>query len=162
MIQNPQGKKKLSTTLILGIFVALLTGLAIGTQSTFTSRIGTIIGSRRTGVLMNLVGGGISGIIFLILVLVNGKSYAKAPPLAWLLLVIAGTLGIMIITGISFSLQRTGIAAGLATIVFGQLLISLIADAKGWSGAAPIPVTLPRVLGLIIIAAGVVLFLPKR
>ena len=97
-----------------------------------------------------------------LLVFVNGKSYAKAPPTAWLLLVIAGTLGIMIITGISFSLQRTGIAAGLATVIFGQLLVSLIADARGWGGAAPIPVTLPRIFGLIIIAAGVVLFLPKR
>lgn len=162
MIQNTQGKRKLSTYLILGIFGALLTGLAIGTQSTFTSRIGTMIGSLRTGVLMNLIGGGISGIIFLILVLVNGKTYAKAPPAAWLMLAIAGTLGIMIITGISFSLQRAGIAAGLATVVFGQLLISLIADAKGWGGAAPIPVTLPRVFGLVIIAAGVFLLLPKR
>jgi len=162
MKNTKEGNHKLNAYIVFGIIGALLTGLAIGAQSTLSSRIGTLIGALRTGVLMNLMSGVIAGIICLVLVLINGKAYAKAPPLAWLLLVIAGTLGIMIITGISFSLQRTGIAAGLATIVFGQLLISLIADAKGWSGAAPIPVTLPRIFGLIIIAAGVVLFLPKR
>jgi uncharacterized membrane protein YdcZ (DUF606 family) len=88
-------KFEVSSYLILGVIGALLTGLAIGTQSTLSSKIGTLIGSLRTGVLMNFVGGIIAGLLFLILVLINGKSYAKAPPLAWLLLMIAGTLGIM-------------------------------------------------------------------
>lgn len=78
------------------------------------------------------------------------------------MLVIAGTLGIMIITGISFSLQRTGVAAGFATIILGQMTVSLIADAHGWGGADPVPVTIPRIIGLVIIAAGVFLILPKR
>jgi transporter family-2 protein len=162
IFNNMEGKKNLSVYLIFGVIGALLTGLAIGTQSTLSSRLGTIIGSLRTGVLMNVIGGGVAGIIFIILILINGKTYAKAPPLAWLLLVIAGTLGIMIITGISFSLQRTGVAAGFATIILGQMTVSLIADAHGWGGADPVPVTIPRIFGLLIIAAGVFLLLPKR
>lgn len=162
MIKRNEGGKKMSAYLIFGILGALLTGLAIGTQSTLSSRIGTIIGSLRTGVLMNLIGGGLAGLIFLILMLVNGRAYAKAPPLAWLLLTIAGALGIAIISGVSFSLQRAGVAAGLATIILGQMAVSLIADARGWGGAAPIPVTLPRILGLAFLAIGVLLLLPKR
>lgn len=69
-----EGKKNLSAYLIFGAIGALLTGLAIGTQSTLSSRIGTIIGSLRTGVLMNVIGGGVAGIIFLILILINGKT----------------------------------------------------------------------------------------
>ena len=162
MLHFKKGGNKMSTYLIFGILGALLTGIAIGTQSTLSSRIGTIIGSLRTGVLMNFIGGGLAGIIFLVLMFVNGRSYAKAPPIAWLLLTIAGALGIAIISGVSFSLQRAGVAAGLATIILGQMVISLIADAHGWGGAAPIPVTLPRIFGLVFLAAGVFLLLPKR
>ena len=162
MIHNKEGKKKMNAYLLFGVIGALLTGLAIGTQSTLSSKIGTFIGSFRTGVLMNLVGGSVAGILFLILVLINGKAYVKAPPMAWLLLVIGGTLGIMIFTGVSFSLQRAGVAAGLATIILGQMIVSLIADAKGWGGSAPIPVTLPRIFGLLLLAAGVFLMVPKR
>lgn len=152
----------MSSYLILGVVGALLTGLAIGTQSTLSSKIGTLIGSLRTGVLMNFIGGLIAGLLFLIMMIVNGKSYIKAPPLAWLLLVIAGTLGIVIITGVSFSLQRAGVAAGLATIILGQMVVSVIADSRGWGGSAPIAVTLPRILGLVLLVAGVYMLLPKR
>jgi transporter family-2 protein len=162
MNKTRKGNHKLSAYLVFGIIGALLTGLIIGTQATLSSRIGTLIGTLRTGVLMNFVGGGVAGLSFLILVLVNGKAYAKAPPNAWLLLVIAGSLGIMVITGVSFSVQRAGVAAGMATIILWKMVVSLVADANGWSGAAPIPVTLPRILGLVMLAAGVFLLIPKR
>ena len=155
-------KSALSAYLIFGVIGALLTGLTIGAQSTISSKIGTLIGSLRTGVLMNLIGGTMAGIIFIILMLVNGKEYAKAPPLAWVLLVIGGALGIMIITGVAFSLQRAGVAAGLATIILGQMVVSVIADSRGWGGAAPIPLTLPRAAGLILLVAGVYMLLPKK
>jgi uncharacterized membrane protein YdcZ (DUF606 family) len=38
----------------------------------------------------------------------------------------------------------------------------LIIDAKGWGATAAIPVTLPRVLGLVAIAFGVFLLLPRK
>lgn len=152
----------MSTYLVMGVIGALITGLAIGAQSTLSSRVGTIIGSFRTGVLTNLMGGMIAGLILVVLLIINGKEYIKIPAVAIILLVIAGALGIMIITGVAFSLQRAGVAAGLATIILGQMVISLVADARGWGGAEPIPVTLPRILGLVIMAAGVYLLLPKR
>jgi bacterial/archaeal transporter family-2 protein len=162
MITKKEGRKQLTTYLVLGVIGALLTGLAIGAQSTLSSKIGTLIGSFKTGVLMNFIGGSLAGLIFVVLLLINGKEYAKAPPLAWILLVIGGTLGIMIITGVAFSLQRTGVAAGLATLILGQMVVSLIADSRGWGGAAPIAITWTRIIGLVLMAAGVYLLLPKR
>jgi len=151
-----------SSYLVIGVIGALLTGIAIGAQSTLSSRIGSLIGSFKTGVLMNLVGGALAGLVCVVLVLINGKVYLKSPPIAWLLLGIAGALGILIITGVAFSLQRAGVAAGLATIILGQMAVSILADARGWGGAEPIPVTLPRILGLVLMAAGVYLLLPKQ
>ena len=81
---------------------------------------------------------------------------------ALIMLVIAGALGILIITGVSFSLQKIGIAAGLATLILGQMVISVLADSKGWGGGTPVPVTMPRIFGLLVLAAGIYLLLPKK
>ena len=161
-MNHQTGSKKMSMYLVVGVIGALLTGIAIGAQSTLSSRIGTLIGSFKTGVMMNLIGGALAGLILVVLMLVNGKHYAQITPIAGILLTIAGALGIFIITGVAFSLQRAGVAAGLATLILGQMIVSIIADARGWGGAAPIPVTFPRILGLVVIAVGVYLLLPKQ
>jgi transporter family-2 protein len=147
--------------IILGALSALATGIAIGTQSTLGSRIGSLIGNLRTGLLMNAIGGTIAGVLFLFLFLIQGKVVFQIPNTALRMLVVAGTLGIAIITGVAFSLQRTGVAAGLATIIFGQLAVSVIVDARGWGTTAAIPFSWQRVFGLIFMAFAIYLLLPK-
>lgn len=152
----------MKTAIILGVVGALLTGLAIGAQSTFSSRIGGMIGNFRTGVLMNFIGGILAGVIALVLTFLQGKGYWNLPTSAVVMLFIAGALGILIITGVSFSLQRTGVAAGLATIILGQLVLSVILDTRGAGGTAPIPITWTRIAGLLVMAGGVYLLLLKK
>jgi bacterial/archaeal transporter family-2 protein len=150
------------TTIILGVIGALVTGLAIGVQSTLSTRIGGMIGNFRTGVMMNFIGGIMAGVIALVLTFFQGKSFWNLPTSAVVMLVIAGALGILIITGVSFSLQRTGVAAGLATVILGQLVLSVIVDARGGGGMAPIPITWTRIAGLVVMAGGVYLLLLKK
>ena len=152
----------MKSTIILGVVGALLTGLAIGTQSTLSTRIGSLIGNFRTGVFMNFIGGILAGVIALVLTIIQGKSYWQLPTQAVVMLVIAGALGILIITGVSFSLSRTGVAAGLATVILGQLVLSVIVDARGGGGIAPIPITWTRVAGLLVMAGGVYLLLIRK
>jgi transporter family-2 protein len=152
----------LTNLVLLGILGALITGIAIGAQSTLSGRIGSIVGDFKTGVLMNAIGGMIAGLIFIVLLIVKGKGFWQLPGTALVMLVIAGTLGILIITGVSFSMQKAGVAAGLATLILGQMVVSVIVDAKGWGGATPIPISWPRVLGLLVMAAGVYLLIPKK
>jgi len=148
--------------IILGALSALVTGIAIGTQSTLGSRIGALIGNFRTGLWMNAIGGIIAGVLILLLFFVQGRNSLQVPSPALRMLVLAGGLGIVIVTGVAFSLQRTGVAAGLATIIFGQLAISVIVDARGWGSTAPIPFTWQRALGLLIMAVSIYLLLPKE
>ncbi len=147
--------------IILGAVVALATGIAIGMQSTLSSRIGNLLGNFRTGIFMNFIGGIIAGIILLVITFIQGKAWWQIPTPALIMLIAAGTLGIAIITGVSFSLQRTGVAAGLATIILGQLVLSIIVDTKGIGGVTPIPLTWQRVVGLVVVAGGVYLLLPR-
>jgi bacterial/archaeal transporter family-2 protein len=148
-------------SIITGAVFAALTGIAIAVQSTITSRVGAQIGDIRTGLLTNTLGGVIAGGLMLVWLLREGPEAWKVPPVLVGATALSGLLGILIITGISFSLQRAGVAAGLAGVIFGQLLISAVIDSVGIGGADPIPLTLTRIFGVLVTGFGVYLLLPK-
>jgi len=148
-------------SIITGALVALLTGIAIAVQSTMTSRVGGIIGDIRTGILTNTLGGIAAGSLMLIWLLREGPEVWKVPPVVIGVTALSGILGVLIITGISFSLQRAGVAAGLASVILGQLVISFIVDSLGIGGVEPIPISAARILGILVSAFGVYLLLPK-
>ena len=151
----------MNSTIILGALGALLTGIAISIQSTISSRAGALIGDVRTGLLTNFIGGLIAGILVLVLLPREGVQQWKVSGSILSFIALSGLLGIFIITGISFSLQRTGVAAGLATIILGQLILSVVIDRLGIGAAGVIPISPERILGLIVIAGGVYLLLPR-
>jgi len=151
----------MKNTLILGTFIAILTGVLITTQATFSSRGGNIIGPIRTGIITNL-GSGLFALIFMAITIVwHTLEWRNVPQATLGMLLFSGGLGILIVIGVSFSLQYTGVTAGTAAILLGQLLVSTIVDATGLSGQAPIPITWQRILGLLVMALAIYLLLPK-
>lgn len=152
----------MKSSIIVGAIGALFTGLAIGVQATITSRAGGMIGDIRTGLITNFLGGALAGAIILLLFLREGPQTWKIPGTVTVFVALSGLLGIFIITGISFSLQRAGIAAGLATVILGQLILSIIIDSFGIGGVEPIPFSTQRILGLLITGFGVFLLLPRN
>jgi uncharacterized membrane protein YdcZ (DUF606 family) len=112
--------------------------------------------------LMNLAGGIIGGLFFLALWGFRGPEVLQVPRTALVYLLIGGLLGVFIVGGVSFSLTRIGVTAGVATIILGQLFVSTLADSSGWGGVEPIPLTFPRIAGLILMALAVALLLPKN
>lgn len=148
--------------ILLGALGALATGLAIGVQSTITSRVGSTIGDIHTGLLTNFLGGIIAGALMGLVILRESTQSWNIPRSALGLVALSGLLGIFIITGISFSLQRAGVAAGLATVILGQMVVSIIVDSRGIGGAEPIPLTAQRVMGIFVLGLAVYLLLPRH
>jgi transporter family-2 protein len=148
-------------SIITGAILASLTGMAIAMQATITSRIGAQIGDIRTGILTNLMGGLLAGGLMLAWLLRDGPEYWQVKPVLVGFTVLSGFLGIVIITGISFSLQRAGVAAGLAGVIFGQLVLSTVIDSLGIGGGEPVPFTITRGIGVLVTGFGVYLLLPK-
>jgi bacterial/archaeal transporter family-2 protein len=146
---------------MVGVIVAFLVGIAGAAQSTLVSRLGGLVGDFRAGIFTNTMSGITAGIIFLIWITRRGLSFWKMTPTVLGLSILTGILGVMIITGISFSLQRTGIAAGFGLVIFGQLLLSALIDSFGIMGAEQIELSMPRLIGLILTAAGAYLLLPR-
>ena len=146
----------------IGTITALVTGVLIATQATLSNRGGNIIGPIRTGILTNL-GSGLFALIFILFTIIwHTQEWHYLPqPTVWMLL-FSGGLGVLIVIGVSFSLQYTGVTAGTAAIILGQLLISTMVDATGLSGQAPIPISWQRVAGLLVMGLAVFLLLPRK
>ena len=140
----------------------LTESIAIGVQSFLSGRAGNIIGPINTGFWTNFIGGILAGILILIFSKFVNPNYGQITKPAFLIILASGALGILIITGISFSISRAGMAAGLVAVIFGQLLFGVIIDTIGFAGIKPIPLDFRRITGLIIMAISVFLLLPRK
>jgi uncharacterized membrane protein YdcZ (DUF606 family) len=115
-----------------GMAVALGSGLAIGIQATLFTLVGRAIGPVRASLILNVTA------------------------------VVAVTLGLFIVTGVTLAFQRTGVAAGIATVFLGQMLIGILVDAFGLAGAEAVPIDLRRLLGLVVMAVAILLLTHQR
>lgn len=140
-----------------GIAVALGSGLAIGIQATLFTVIGRSIGPLRASLILNVTGGIVASLVVLAAIGIKGGKQWSVPPSTMLLAVIAVTMGIFIVTGVSLAFQRTGAAVGIATVFLGQILIGIIVDALGLAGGQPVPLDLRRLLGMAIMAISIAL-----
>ena len=147
--------------LLIGVLAAIGTGIAIGLQATVNSRTGAAVGAVRAGLFTNIFGGLLAGAVAGVVWLLVRDRGAPIAGDMWGWLAFAGALGVVVIVGVAFSLPRTGVTAGIAALVLGQLLISTIADAFGWGNAGAIPVTPARVAGLIVMGLALYLLLPR-
>ena len=149
-------------TAVISWTVAILSGLAIGLQVTLNGLASRLIGARNTGLLVNASGGLIALVLILALALTRqGIAWPQITRSTWTQVGVAGLLGIGIIMGIAFALPRVGVAAGLASVLLGQLAFAIVIDTLGWGGGTPIPLTLSRLAGLLLVLIGAWVLLPK-
>lgn len=148
-------------SVVAAAFVALAAGLAIGAQGAVIRTAERLTGPLRTGLLVNVAGGALSLLALAALSLAGGAALwhglLRSSPY-W---GAAGVLGIGILVGVAVALPRLGIAAGLAGVILGQMAAAVVVDTAGW-GAARVPLSATRVLGLALMALSVFLLLPKR
>ena len=72
-----------------------------------------------------------------------------------------GALSILIILGITVGPPRIGLAATIGTIIALNLGVAALIDRFGWFGYDRIAIGWPRVVGLVLLAAGAGLTLIK-
>ncbi len=61
------------------------------------------------------------------------------------------------ILGMTWVAPRFGVGNAVAFVLLGQLISMALIDHFGWFGAAQFPITLQRILGLVLMTAGVFL-----
>ncbi len=150
-------------SLLTALIVAIVSGLAIGTQSSLTTATGKITSATLTGLLVNFAGGVASGLFLLVIYIREGKvsfSALNTPTIG--LIIVSGLLGIGIIAGVAYALPKIGVTAGLSTIIAGQMTVAVVVDTFGLTGGEPIPLNWSRISGLILLALGTWAILPKK
>ena len=73
-----------------------------------------------------------------------------------------GAISLFIILAITVAGPRVGVAATLAVVIAGNLVMSAVVDQFGLFGLEKIAIGWPRALGIALLAAGVALSLPRR
>ena len=147
---------------LTGAAIALGSGLAIGIQATLFTLVGRSLGPVRASLILNVTGGVVAGLILLAILGIGGNKNWSIPSSTLVLAVIAVTLGLFIVTGVTLAFQRTGVATGIATVFLGQMLIGILVDAFGWSGAEAVPLDLRRLLGLAVMAIAILLLTHQK
>ncbi len=104
----------------------------------------------------------IGAMIMAIIILFNGgfgelKRLASAPPHLFL----GGLLGAIFVGSSLFFIPRMGATAMIAAFITGQLIGSVLVDHYGLMGLTPNPVTVTRMMGIILLFAGLFLVIRK-
>ncbi len=72
-----------------------------------------------------------------------------------------GVAGLLIVFAVTYAGPRIGVAATVGILIAGQLIMGAAIDRFGLFGSERISLHWPRVLGLLLLAAGAVLSLRK-
>ena len=136
---------------MLNFFLALLAGAALPVQTGVNSTLRGTVGHPLWATIISFSVGALSaGVLLLVLRVPLPPGF---PPLGWKWL--GGSLGVIYI-GISLLLApRLGAATLVGTVVAGQLCASLLLDHFGWLGFPQHLISPPRILGALLLGAGV-------
>jgi transporter family-2 protein len=137
---------------LLGLGVGIGLVVQVGMNSTLRA----ILGSALVAALISFAVGTLALAAFVVLTrapLPVRAQLAAVPAWAWF----GGILGAFYVASSVIVGPRLGAATLLALVVFGQLGTSLVVDHFGWLGFAQHPITLVRLLGAVLLFAGVVL-----
>ena len=76
-------------------------------------------------------------------------------------MLLGGVMSAVIVLSITIAGPRIGIVATTAFLIAGQFALATVIDRFGWFGVQQIPLAWPRVLGLVLLAAGAALTLKR-
>ena len=138
------------------ILLAILAGMAVPVQATLNSKLADSLGSQVPAAAMALGLGCVTLVVFMLVSGVPLTSYAalKTTPVGYM---IGGFFGAFFVGSMVYTVPRIGVALSLALTVGGQMLVALVIDHLGWMGMEQKGLNAWRVLGAVLITAGVVL-----
>ncbi len=140
---------------LLAVLLAGGAGALVGMQAPVNARLGRGVGSLQAATLSFLVG---SAALLLAASLAKGGfgSYRHLGGIPWWAF-IGGLLGATYVTVAILTVRTLGVTGLTVAVITGQLAISVLIDRFGLLGIARQPLALHRIVGLVLLIAGVVL-----
>jgi len=149
-------KKELSSMNWNFLVLALLAGMALPLQGAINSRLAAFMHNPFLSALVSFSIGALALLIYVLLAriplhLVSGAR--DAPVFTW----VGGLLGAFFITTTLLTVPKLGVALTFSLVILGQMLVTLPMDHFGWFGVAVRAITLPRIIGVLLVIAGTIL-----
>lgn len=143
----------------LAVLVGVLAGCLVGMQAPINSRLGRSVGTVQAATFSFLIG---TAVLLAIAAFWQGglgelAQIGRAP---WWALV-GGLLGAVYVTVALIAVRTLGASGLTAVVITGQLAISVAIDRFGLFGISRSPIGTERILGLVLLVAGVVLVVRK-
>jgi transporter family-2 protein len=142
------------------VTLALIAGLAGSIQVAVMGRFGQRIGSFEA-LAANLVFSTLIATTVLLVLRQSLAGFGEALRSPWWYWVGGGGMGMIVVLTITVVTPRLGAAATIGLLIAGQLAMGVLIDRYGWFGVDRVPLTWPRVLGVLLLAAGAVLALRR-
>lgn len=143
--------------IISGIFYSLLAGIIASTQNVFSARIGDKLGMWEAALVIHFV-----GLIFAALMAFTfGNGNLKNVAELNKLYLLAGVLGVFIVFTVANGVTALGASFSVGLMVITQLIFSAVIDNFGLFGTERIPFDFTKLVGLLIMIVGVVVFKSK-
>lgn len=136
--------------------MALAAGAMMPTQAATNNKMAAVVESP---ILAALISFAVGTLALFVYALLSGETLSSlaaaknAPPIAW----IGGFLGAFFVASAVILVPRLGVAMTFSILIAGQMVVTLIIDHFGLLGVPVKEVSLPRIGGILLITAGVVL-----
>jgi len=139
----------------LAVLLGVGAGCLVGMQAPINSRLGKTVGSIEAATISFLVG---TVALVLILLIARGGlgDLGQIGRVPWWALV-GGLLGAVYVSVALVAVRTLGASGLTAVVITGQLTISVVIDRFGLLGVARQAITVQRIGGLVLLAAGVLL-----
>ena len=142
-------------------YILMLSTLFIGAILPVQAVLNTKLGKQTGGPMISSFLSFLVGLICLFIInlfanytaLSHMKLLSVSPWYVWM----GGLLGAIFVSCIIFVNQQQGVALTFALVVAGQIFISLVIDHFGLFGSIVRPVSIPKIIGALLIIAGLVL-----
>ncbi len=136
--------------LIIVVAVGLAGGIAVGLQGPLTSLMSGQLGTLESVFIVHLGGALLTGVPLLLMRGGNLGGWREVP---WYALG-AGSLGLVILSAVSYTIPRIGVATTVTLVVVAQLVTAALLDHFGLLGAAVRLIDPARVIGIAVLLLG--------
>lgn len=137
-----------------GIILSIAAGLFISLQGVFNTRLGEKIGFWETNTFVH----GTGFLLTLIIMLAAGSgSFARIGE-ASKVYMLGGVLGVLILFSVMNAISALGATYSVAILLVTQLIAATIIDSFGLFGSTVVRFDITKLLGIVIMVAGIVVF----
>lgn len=140
--------------MVVGLILALVAGSLVGLQNIFNSKVNEHTGSWASTTLVLGMGFLASLTMGLIIEGVNLFNIQNMQLWYWF----SGLIGVGVVTCILNGIKSLGPTYAISIVLTSQLSFALLWDSLGWFGLEQVPFTFQQLLGVLVIAGGIIVY----